>query len=91
MDNRHGKRATNTCMEYMLNKYRDTLMRQDNNKRREALRDEYLTLRVIQEIYCSELELHIIEYSRFDEYLRNNFVRVYDANLNHLGYERRTS
>jgi hypothetical protein len=47
----------------------------------------YLNLQGIQELYCIELDANRLEHFRFDEYLRDTFVQVYDENLNYLGWE----
>ncbi len=34
MNKRIGKRASDECLKYFLNKYRDTLMKMDNERRK---------------------------------------------------------
>ncbi len=49
------------------------------------------TLQNIKDIYYARLAMNSAETRGFDQYLRETFIQIYDADLNYLGYERRTS
>ena len=86
MDKRRGLRASRDCLEYMLNKHRDNLMKQDNDRRATLLEEGMYTLQNIKDEYYTLLSNNELENRDFEKYLKENYVQVYDGNLNFIGY-----
>lgn len=89
MDRRANKRASNQCIGYFMDKYRDAFATQEND-RRAALQvtEELYTLEQVKTQYYLDLEAYSVEQRGFEQYMREEYEPVYNDRLEFIGYER---